>query len=316
MKPLRIIALLSVYNERRFIKQVLEHLTQQGVETYVIDNESTDETRALAESFRGRGLVGLETLPRRGAFELERLLRREEELHEELGADWYLHQDADQFRYAPQPYRTLAEGIAAVDRAGYNAIDFDVFDFMPTSKDENYDDGRYLEEMKYYYYFRRGPLDQVKGWKNFGQPLDLASSGGHRVAFKGRKVFPQAFIQRHYYVLSWEHAVEKYCNQTYSQEEVGKGWHGVRATVRPEDLRFPDRALLKRVSDDNTWDKSDPWVQRYLFVAAPAPALPEKPLPPPRNPVLETIDHNMRRVLRRLPYASELAQWIRGRHAA
>lgn len=262
---MQIVAIFAVFNEVRFIERSIQHLIQQGVDSYVIDNQSTDGTLEIAKSFLGRGVIGVETFPRYGVFELAKQLRRKEQLHQELGADWYLHQDADQFRYAPNPYKSLAEGIAAADHSGYNAIDFDVFEFVPTSSDEDYDNGRFIEEMRYYYCFSPCPIFQVKAWKNFGQKIDIATSGGHLVEFEGRKIFPQPFIQRHYIALSLQHAIEKYCKRTFSQEELAWGWHGSRATIRPDEFFFPDRSMLKEVTEDNTWDTSDPRKERLLL---------------------------------------------------
>jgi hypothetical protein len=281
---LHIVAILHVYNEARFMPYVLQHLAEQGVDTYVVDNESTDGTAEIARRFLGRGVIGVETMPRRGVFELKKQLVRSEALHRELGADWYLHQDADQWRYAPNPHRTLAEGIAAVDAAGFNAIEFDVFDFMPTGPDEDHDHGRFVETMRWYYYFRPPGWHQLKVWKNFGQAIDLASTAGHHVKFDGLRVSPVRFIQRHYYVLSRAHAIEKYCKRSFSAEELASRWHGARATIRSEDLRFPARETLHRLRDDNTWDTSRPQSVRQLFVAAPQMLRPDASKPSKEEP--------------------------------
>ncbi len=52
-------------------------------------------------------------------------------------------------------------------------------------------------------------------------------------------------------VLSHVHAVRKYCGQVYKEEEViEKGWHGVRAHLRPEHIVFPSPDRLKTLSAD------------------------------------------------------------------
>lgn len=261
----RIIAIFCLYNEEKFIGCALDHLQSQGVESYILDNESTDRTRPIVEQYRGRGVIGIETLPRHGLFELGKILRRVEQLHHELRGDWYLWHDADQFRSAPNPYGTLAEGIGAIDRQGFNAINFDVFDFMPTSAEEDFEEGRFLREMKYYYYFRPRPDHQVKCWKNFGQPINLRASGGHCISFMDRAIAPISFIQRHYIAISRRQLIEKYCERKFCPAELRDGWHGERALLRPEDLRFPSPSMLKIISPDNTWDTSDPWEKRYVF---------------------------------------------------
>jgi hypothetical protein len=101
-------------------------------------------------------------------------------------------------------------------------------------------------------------------WKYYGQEFDITQSAGHQVVFDGRRIFPVPFILRHYPALSRNQAIEKYCSRVHNDEEVHKrGWHGTRVGLRPEDLRFPDRSKLKRVSADNTWDTTDPWSERY-----------------------------------------------------
>src|SRR5689334_9957716 len=134
-KPFRVVALLAAYNEADVIGAVLAHLIAEGVEVYVIDNGSTDATAAVAEAFVGKGVLRVERMTGSpdndgtNAFQWERILRRKEELAREIDADWFIHHDADEFRESPWSGRSLAEAIAAVDRAGYNAIDFAVLNF-------------------------------------------------------------------------------------------------------------------------------------------------------------------------------------------
>lgn len=188
-----------------------------------------------------------------------------EQLQHEIGADWYLLHDADQFRLAPNPFRTLAEGITAMDQAGYTAINFDIFDFTLTGPDENYEGGKFLSEMKYYYHYRPVADHQVKCWKYFGQKIDLVGSGGHKIAFEGKLLAPQHFIQKHYIAISRQHLIQKYCERRFSPEELRDGWHGARALIKPEDFRYPSRESLKVVNDRNVWDTSDPWTKRFIF---------------------------------------------------
>jgi glycosyltransferase involved in cell wall biosynthesis len=70
---MQIIAIFAVFNEERFIERSIEHLIEQGVNSYVIDNQSTDRTLEIAKSFLGRGVTGIETFPRHGVFEWAKL---------------------------------------------------------------------------------------------------------------------------------------------------------------------------------------------------------------------------------------------------
>ena len=47
---MRVVALLATYNEERFIESSLRRLARHGVETYLIDNGSTDTTIEIAEA--------------------------------------------------------------------------------------------------------------------------------------------------------------------------------------------------------------------------------------------------------------------------
>src|SRR5918999_5836953 len=84
----RVLALIAAWNEERFIAGCLEHLCAHGVEAYLCDNDSTDRTVAIAERYLGRGLRGIERLPRNGTFRWRGVLQRKERLAQELAADW------------------------------------------------------------------------------------------------------------------------------------------------------------------------------------------------------------------------------------
>ncbi len=262
---MKIIALLTVYNETLFIRRCLQHLRDQEISVYLIDNGSTDNTRQIAEEFLGNSVICIDELPRRGIFELEKILQKEEAVSRELDADWYIHLDADEIRQAPNPYRTLREGIEAVDRMGYNAINFDEFVFVPTSDEANFENDAYPEEMKYYYFFEPKKLRRLNAWKNI-VPVDLHSHGGHKVNFPGMKVYPENFILRHYISLSRSHLIRKFCSRVVSEAERGqKGWNNARASLHPNDLKLPAQTRLKRLTTDNTWDRSAPVKKHIIF---------------------------------------------------
>ena len=100
-RNLRIVALLTVRNEALYLARCLEHLYQQGVESCVIDNESTDDTLAIAQSFLDRGVFRIESQAYNGFFDLTALLKMKERLSQEIDADWFIHHDADEIREAP-----------------------------------------------------------------------------------------------------------------------------------------------------------------------------------------------------------------------
>jgi glycosyltransferase involved in cell wall biosynthesis len=244
----------------------LQHLYEQGIETCLIDNESTDNTVEIAKTFKNKGLFRIEKQPYPGYFDLVAQLQLKEKLVQEIDADWFIHYDADEIKEAPTPYKTLKEGIADADRQGYNAINFDEFVFLPTSENDNFEHTDYVKEMKYYYFFEPAPMRRINAWAKTTEPIDIISSGGHRINFEGIKIFPENFILRHYIALSKEHIIRKYYSERiFSTEEITKrGWHGPRATFTPDKLTLPDKSILKEVKN-NVLDKSDIWTNHSFM---------------------------------------------------
>ncbi|HET7795683.1 MAG TPA: glycosyltransferase family 2 protein, partial [Rhizobacter sp.] len=129
-------ALMAVYNEADVIREAVTKLIAHGVNVYIIDNASTDGTAEVVADLVGRGVVDIETARfyenGREVYDWTALLRMKEQLSRKLGHDWYLHVDADEIRYAPWPELTLREGLDRVDGAGYNLVNFKLYNFRLT----------------------------------------------------------------------------------------------------------------------------------------------------------------------------------------
>lgn len=260
--PVRAVAILAAYNEERFIGDCLDHLFEQGLEAYLIDNCSTDQTVEIAEQYLGRGLVGIETLPRNeGTYRWGAILQRKEELAASLEADWFMHVDPDEFRLPPRSDSTLAQAFAEVDGQGYNAVNFLEFTFVPTREAPNHDHPNFLQTMKWYYPFQRHFPVRVTAWKRQPERVALARSAGHRVKFPNLRLYPESFKMRHYLCLSVPHALRKYAGRRYDVTEVQRGWHGWRAHVVEEKIRLPAQAELHLYTSDDQLDLSNPRTQ-------------------------------------------------------
>ena len=251
----RVVALVSAYNEEDVISAVIGHLVENGLEAYLIDDGSTDETVAEARAWLGRGLVGVETLPEGSCAEDRRfvwsaILRRKEVLARELDADWFIHHDADEIRESPWPGVSLRDGIRWVDRLGYNAIDFRVMNFRPI--DDGFRKGD--DPRRYFtYYEPGGEFDrlQVKCWKNRSEPIALAN-GGHEVRFADRRIFPLPFLLRHYPIRGQTHGRRKVFadrKRRYAEAEKAKGWHVQYDTIVDESHDFLGDPDTLRVFD-------------------------------------------------------------------
>lgn len=247
MRKIRIIALISAHNEGDVIHHVISDLVQQEIEVYLIDHCSTDDTIEQASKWLGKGLVRIEHFPDDSAYPDRNreqyvwtdILKRKEELAAMLGADWYIHHDADEFRESPFPGGSLRSGIVLADFLGFNAIDFALLNFRPT--DNSFAPGGDVREsLRWFEWGEEFNSLQIKAWKNTGGPIDLTTHAGHSVLFQGRLIFPFKFILRHYPIRSQQHGQEKVLKQRkprFLKEELNKGWHLHYDAVQ-EDTNF------------------------------------------------------------------------------
>lgn len=259
-----VVALMSTFNEADIIGPVLDHLATNGISTYLIDNDSTDDTVVVAEQWLGRGLLGVERLPhpREGSTAWRAILERKLELASELGADWYIHHDADEIRETPWPGVALRDGIAWVDRLGYSVIDFRVLNFAPVD-----DAFRAGDDPRTHFALWEEPAEydrvQRKCWKA-GAPDVALEDGGHDVRFTGRQVFPLRFLLRHYPIRGQAHGTRKVLHDRADRfvgEEIAMGWHRQYDHVQGPDHLFlknpaalrafePDRIRLETMLED------------------------------------------------------------------
>lgn len=260
--------MLQTYNEQRLVGACIEHLREQGVDVYLIDNESTDDTVAIAERYLGEGVIGIETLPRDGSFALRAQCARQEELAQSLDADWLIHYDADEFRTSPRQGQSLADAIEELDEAGFNAIDFHEFVFVPTQEYPDHDHPDFQLTMRRYYFFQPVVPHRCNAWKRQDGPIELAWSGGHAVRFPDLNMAPLTLNMRHYLFLSVPHAIEKFVERHFAADEVADGWFGWRARITEEEIVLPPERDLHFFVADHLLDASSPRTQHVLDPAA------------------------------------------------
>lgn len=220
----RVVAIIAMFNEADIIGDCIRALSEQGVDSYVLDDGSTDQSVSIVESMVGQRVIGIERLPSDGTFNLTRILRRKEQLERELEANWFVNHDADEFRESPWHGVTLADALRRVDTAGFNAVDFALFDFWPSTGSPNPTIGDGAPCSLGAAYNAR----QVRCWKKGANRVDLVSSAGHDVAFPDRRVFPLRFVLKHYPLRSAEHATRKIWRERvprFDQQERAQGWH-------------------------------------------------------------------------------------------
>jgi glycosyltransferase involved in cell wall biosynthesis len=281
---MRIIAILASYNEQRFIRAALEHYLLHGIEVYLLDNDSTDETRDIASEYLGRNLIKIEQVPRHGMYQWKKILMRKEQLSDQLNADWFLHADPDEFRVPSSSDKTLAEAIAQVDMEGYNAINFMEYTFLPTRESSDHDNSDFQKTMQWYYPFSPRYPHRINAWKKQSRSLpspksfireivynhrlglpsvNLHSSGGHLVDFPNIRLYPVDFKMKHYIVLSLDHAIQKYVKKKFDPKEIS-GYHGWRATAKENEYLLPSQSQMRLYTSDDELDPSNPLTEHLL----------------------------------------------------
>ncbi len=224
-------AIVTTYNEEDIIEQQIERLLRDGLQVHLIDNWSTDDTLARVKAKADEGPVTVERWPEDGPskyFDLQGLLGKVEQVAHTCGADWVIHHDTDEIHESAWKDTSLRDGLWALDRWGFNAVDHTGLDFRPI--DNRWKPGDDLATS--FEWFEFPPFASyytlVKAWKPQPQLVDLASNGGHDVVFPGRRVFPYKFVIRHYPIRSQEHGERKILRERKSRwdpEERAKGWH-------------------------------------------------------------------------------------------
>lgn len=250
---MKVCAIVSCYNESDILGETISSLIKEGVDVYVLDNNSTDSCLEIAESYLNKGVIGFEKISfsenGREVYNWAGILTRKELLAKSLGYDWYIHADADEVRVSPWENLTLSEAIARVDQEGFNLINFKLFNFrlfddaltheLVSHRLTKYSDAEGYNQM------------QIKAWKAHSE-VDLVSHGGHKAMIQNPKVYPMRFILKHYPIRSLEQGVRKINNERksrFSIDDRKKNWHIQydHYSVSPESLKsellWPEKEL-------------------------------------------------------------------------
>lgn len=238
---------------------------RHGVDAYVIDNESEDNTVPLVREFLGRGVIGLETFPRNGIYPWQMILGRKEQLASSLEADWFIHTDPDELPLPGAGAGTLAQAFAEVERQGFNAVNFLEFTFVPTRQSPDHEHANFAQTMRWYYPYLPTFPHRLKAWKKQQAPVEFAWSGGHIVRFPNLKMYPQSFPMRHYLFLSAAHAARKWVGRPYDPEELSRGWHRARARLSEDQITLQDERELRVYESDARLDASNPLTRHPIF---------------------------------------------------
>lgn len=226
---IRVCAIISTFNEGDVILEVTQKLIASGVDVFVIDNGSTDDTVNILSPLVGKGIVDIECVrfyeDAREVFDWTSILKLKENIAKKIRYDWYLHVDADEIRYSPWPQYSLREGMDKVDFEGYNLINFKLFNFRLTGQES--DEGDCENKMQFYSSVENYNQYQIKAWKSH-QDVDIVGFGGHIIRRPDPRIYPIRFIHKHYPVRSLEHGRRKIIQERknrFTLAEKSKGWH-------------------------------------------------------------------------------------------
>jgi len=241
------VAYTYVRNEQDIIRESLTHMLDQGLNVYVIDNWSTDDTRQIVTEmiYRHRGRLYLEKFPDQPPtfFSIRNLELRIQQLHHLLDPEWGLLFGADELFEAPHGL-SVAEFLEGIGAKGYTCVGCVQATFTPV--DDTWQPGMGIKA-HFRYWHDKGRLHNVRAWK--ARKFQFVD-GGHDVIFDGYKLYPDdRLILRHYLFRNQEQATHKVFVERkprYSPEERAMGWHthldamcpGHNFIMQPEGLHI------------------------------------------------------------------------------
>jgi hypothetical protein len=233
-QQLSVAAIIIAYNEGDILEACLTHLHSQGIDIYLIDDESDDATEEIAMRLLSQGILtdyqrsGLATDCEERWSELLALSAHKAR---SIPADWIIHHDADELRESPWEGISMAEAISMVDRLGYNCIDHTVIEFL--FSEENGDQtgngapsSGFRRLSRFRFPSHAANFVQLKAWRK--ADWQAMTAGGHAVQLAHQAVFPLKFLIKHYPLRSLEQARSKVLIQRprrLTREQEIKGWH-------------------------------------------------------------------------------------------
>jgi glycosyltransferase involved in cell wall biosynthesis len=233
-----ICAVIAVRNEATYLRVLLPMLGRQEIDVVIIDNGSEDKSHEIYTAYSPSPVIHIEHLPFNGIFSLVDILKAKQQIYHNITHDWVIHHDADEILQHCKEGLTLRDAIQEADDTGYNVLNSDEFVFLPKAG-ESFRLKNYHENITRYYFFQPKLTPRLqRAWKRPEFPSNT-DSGGHVLSGDNILIYPTNHILRHYIVLGYEHAKDKYLNRVFSKEGLEKNWHGNRRNFTSDNLRLP-----------------------------------------------------------------------------
>ena len=264
--PPRILALVTCRNAAPTLGALLKNLDAHGADVIVIDNGSTDATRAIAEAAKDGPVKAIHDDPFRGYFDLTRQLHLKRDLIRKAHADWIIHADADEFLDSPTG-GALRDYLAEVP-SHVTAFVCDEDMYLPEDDLAQHGAEDFETTM-------RGRVKMIE--RNAKERVFRASArldrwldtGGHSVTDGGLARAKEHLPLRHYFALSLDQVRAEYLSRVYAPHDLAKFWHGARRT-ETVDIVAPQKGLLS-VADTPRSLRAVPVFAARKVVSKPSP---------------------------------------------
>ena len=258
-KKLKITAIVAIRNGAFYFPLLCQHARQNGFSLAVIDNDSEDNLQELIKQ-NNDVIESSEMLSYEGRFDLTKQLEAKENLILSLDADWIIHLDVDELLFSDTRNETLLDALSRVHEAGFNAINFDEFVFLPMQLFKRYNSSNY-NAMDWYYFFEPKPNRLIRAFHNTLKTE--ITSGGHNVE-GNLKLYPKSMIMRHYMFENRKHAQTKYMLRLYSDQDLNNKFHRNRRLLQNKKLCLPAKKhLFHAPKDEWSLDKSLPKTKHF-----------------------------------------------------
>jgi len=255
----RPLALMQTYNDIDIAPQTINELLDDGFETVVRDNWSTDGTfEALSLIERARPGLSLSRFPEQGPsryHEYLGLLRWKEEEAARHPGRWIASVDSDEIRRSPWPDVSFRGGLYICERMGFNAADLTVLNFRPVRDGFSRGDNPESTLPHFEFGLLSAYFQQIKTWRQGGERIDLTDLGGHEARFAGRRIFPYKFLLKHYPLRTPAQARRKVFAERlprYAPETRSRGWQVQYDSCHADDAFLWEPAGLIEFDDSRT----------------------------------------------------------------
>ena len=257
------VALIACRNAADTLGACIDHYLAEGCRVVVMDNGSTDDSRAVVKARCTSDRLALHDLPYHGCFDLTAQLLAKTQIIGTLPDLWVIHADADEFVHPPEG-TTLRQVLEAARAAGKTVLSTPEEMFLPRHEGERHRREDFRTTMTWRTRFRE--RDQKQRVFRSRVPLDLwMRTGGHTVTRDMAQVAEDVLMLRHYPGLSLDDLRATYVSRVFSRRDLLKTWHGTRRGADALTIAAPPEGALASIGEPApVWSSHMPPVFRPL----------------------------------------------------